>query len=159
MSAQQVILIVGIVALVAAVVLAALAAWTYRALDIRGVRADLSGKARAREVSEASAASSRAARASSARAFSDATWGGAVSKKGVAPTERVPRPVGSPPRVARPSPPPPDADAATSLLDGDEPTTVGDAAAEEPTTLVEESFEFRVTRRELGAASPQRIEG
>lgn len=173
MSAQQVILIVGVVALVAAVALAALAAWTYRALDIRGVRADLSGRARAREV--AGQSSSGVSRRSAVRAFSDATWGGSVRERSDergAPdredrTRRVPRPAASPP------PAPPSrrdeagprgtGDEPTSLMGpasgSDDPTTVAAPGADDPTTVADASFEFHVVRRESGTGSSQRIEG
>lgn len=167
MSAQQVLLIAGIVALVAAVVFAALAVWTYRVLDIRGVRADLNGTARARE---AAAAPAGGPRRTSARAFSSATWHGTVTKKGEpAPTEHVPRPVASPPPAppGRPATagPPRGGDEPTSLIasagGSDEPTSLvtSEPAADEPTTVVDPSFEFHVVIRESGAASSQRIEG
>ena len=47
MTPQSVLFIVGVVLIVAAVVMVGLAVWTYRALDIKGVRDDLSGVARA----------------------------------------------------------------------------------------------------------------
>lgn len=145
MAAQDVLFIVGIVALVAAAVMVGLAIWTYRALDIRGVRADLSGVARA----SAAAAAPTAARRSSARAFSEATWGGVVSKSGeaqkVAPTEHVPRPVEPPPRrPAHRSAPPPAADEPTSVIEAPEQGTG--------------AFAFRIVRREMGAESPRGIE-
>ena len=147
MAAQDVLFIVGVVALVAAAALTGLAIWTYRALDIRGVRADLSGVARA------SAASAPVpSRRPSSRAFSSATWEGVVSKSDAdddAPTttatERAPRPVESPPRrPARSSAPPPAADEPTSAF--------------EPPAPQAGAFAFRVVRREMGAASPRGIE-
>lgn len=148
MTAQDVLFIVGVVALVAAAALAGLAIWTYRALDIRGVRADLSGVARA----SAAASAPLPSRRPSARAFSSATWEGVVSKSDAdddAPTatatERAPQPVESPPRrPVRPSAPPPAADEPTSAFESPAPETG--------------AFAFRVVRREMGAASPRGIE-
>lgn len=46
MSIQDILRIMGVVLLVAAAVLAVAAAYTYRALDIRGVKDDLAGRRR-----------------------------------------------------------------------------------------------------------------
>ncbi len=185
MSAQQILLIIGIVLIVVAVALVGVAIWVYRALDIKAVRDDLSGVARAREVDSSR---SGGGRRSAVRAFSDATWDGAVRKNA------APVPVAGPAHQAAPSqtmpaqgwavsqtsappgghasPPGADqrADAPTTLLDsGDEDaaTTLLGEDADDGTILLDTgpvesqpsgSFEFRVVRSEMGAGSPRRIE-
>lgn len=147
MTPQSVLFVVGIVLIVVAVAMVALAVWTYRALDIKGVRDDLSGVARARELSAPGAQ----ARRSTARAFSGASWQGEARQRERAPEATPPaaaqRPHASPPPSA-PTPerrvPVPAADDETSLLGAQ-------AAPSVP-------FAFRVVRRELGAGTPRRIE-
>lgn len=53
MEAHEVLLAVGGALIAASLVLAGVAAWLYRALDIRGVRDDLSGLVRVREIASA----------------------------------------------------------------------------------------------------------
>ncbi len=184
MSAQQILLIIGIVLIVVAVALVGVAIWVYRAFDIKGVRDDLSGVARAREVDSSRTSGGRRP---VARAFSDATWGGAVRKSApAAPSAAGPMPPMAPPQPApaqgwaapQAAPPggfasPPGVaerpDAPTTLLDagdGDAVTTLL-GENDDGTTLLDTgpveaqpsgSFEFRVVRSEMGAGSSRRIE-
>lgn len=186
MSAQDVLLIIGIVLIVVAVALVGVAFWVYRALDIKGVRDDLSGVARAREVeSSRSGGTGR----SSARAFSSASWHGAVRRSSVETDAQTtvpddvphaPRPAPTPSWVAAPQaaappggpaphPPADPGDARTTMLSedpGEAPTSLLDED-DAGTTLLDTSpapaerrgsFEFRVVRSEMGAGSSRRIE-
>lgn len=147
MTPQSVLFIVGIVLIVAAVVMVGLAVWTYRALDIKGVRDDLSGVARARELSSPDAQTRR----STVRAFSGASWQGEARQRERAPEAASPaaaqRPHASPPPAA----PAPARRAAAPAAD-DETSLLGAQTA--PSV----PFAFRVVRRELGAGTPRRIE-
>ena len=188
MAAQQILLIIGIALIVVAVALVGVAIWVYRALDIKGVRDDLSGVARAREVDSARSGGTRRP---AARAFSDATWDGAVRRSAapdqapsapVAPTPQqvpqqapaqgraVPQAAAPPGGYAPPPGAPEHGDAPTTLLgaeDGDAVTTLLGDDDDDGTTLLDTgpvdaqwngSFEFRVVRSEMGAGSPRRIE-
>lgn len=158
MTPQLVLMVVGIVLLVAAAALAGAAVWSYRALDIKGVRDDLSGVARARETS----ASPERARRTTARAFSGASWKGDARRSAhpdepdVAPTAHVPRPVEAPPplRGTRTSESPPRAGAHAPAPPADEETSL----LGEGTPQDSPPFEFRVTRKVMGTGTPERIE-
>ena len=152
MSAQQILLIIGIVLIVVAVALVGVAIWVYRALDIKAVRDDLSGVARAREVDSSR---SGGGRRSAVRAFSDATWDGAVRKNAapasvVAPAAgSVAAPAAGPDHQAAPSQTMPAqgwAVSQTSAPLGGYPSPPGaDQRADAPTTLLDSGDEDAAT--------------
>lgn len=132
MSIQDILRILGVVFLAAAAALAVAAAYTYRALDIRGVKDDLAG--RRREAPSANEAKLRAHRRSGEKAMAE------PAKATTGPVNRVadsPESVGSPsgqavtPPSKKPMPP---------------------AGAAAPAS------QFRVTRKEIVVASEKTIE-
>lgn len=159
MEAQQVLLVVGAAALVIAVCLVGVAAWLYRSLDIKGVRADLSGTARAREVDALMSASSEGEQRRKARAFSDATWDGVAQRRAERPASPPSWSEGRPSSANRPTPASAADEETTGPVPRQAPRQTGSPPRERPAPGPwQGSFEFRVTRREMGTGSSQRIE-
>lgn len=129
MSIQDILRILGVVLLVAAAVLAVAAAYTYRALDIRGVKDDLAG--RRREAPSANAAKSRGHR----RVGEKADAGPVQATPSTDDSKRRPLSPGQPPSPVR-SPLP----------------------AAPPNHPMTPAVKFRVTHKEIVATSEKTIE-
>ncbi len=151
MSLQDALQIAGIVLLTAATALAAAAAYTYRALDIRGVKDDLAG--RRREGPSTKDAKPRINRQAAKRVGAASAAAGATTGDSKPPTALPAARSGDAaksPQAGRSRP-----DDATDVLAT--PARVRDSAPSGHP--IAPAIQFRVTRKEIVAASDKTIEG
>lgn len=137
MSIQDILRTAGIMLMVIAALLAAAAAYIYRALDIRGVKDDLSGRRRSNSVSGSKARPPRRSAAS--------MGGASIGEPGSRSDDASVSPPTSPPKRTVPIQPSPDE--FTEVLG----RANGQPAPETP--VPEPSVEFRITRKVIFATN------